>query len=94
MTEPSATSVKFWADTTTSSEIGDYAWVHPTTDVKSVTLLWNGNDFGSTLRVFVSVKKHVALPDTGVDAVSVTLTSLVLGLLGAAALIAVRRRRA
>jgi LPXTG-motif cell wall-anchored protein len=94
MTEPTATSVKFWGDTTTSSDVGDYAWVHPTTDVKSITLHWNGNDGGSSLRVFVAVKKHAALPDTGVDALSLTLTSVVLGLLGAAALIAVRRRRA
>jgi LPXTG-motif cell wall-anchored protein len=94
MSTPTATSVKFSGDDTTSSDTGDYAWVHPTTDVKSVTLTWDSNDSGSSLRVFVAVTKHAALPDTGVDAVSVSLTSLVLGLLGAAALIAVRRRRA
>jgi LPXTG-motif cell wall-anchored protein len=94
MSTPTATSVKFSGDVTTSSETGDYAWVHPTTDVKSVTLTWDSNATGSTIRAFVAVTKHAALPDTGVDAVSITLTSVVLGLLGAAALIAVRRRRA
>lgn len=90
---PTATSVKFSGDDTTSSDTGDYAWVHPTTDVKSVTLTWDSNDTGSSLRVFVSVKNST-LPDTGLDATSIALTSVVLGLLGGAALIAVRRRRA
>jgi LPXTG-motif cell wall-anchored protein len=94
MTEPTATSVKFSGDTVVSDGTGEYAWVHPTTEVKSVTITWNGWDDGSSARVFVAVKKHAVLPDTGVDAVSVALTSGVLGLLGAAALIAVRRRRA
>jgi LPXTG-motif cell wall-anchored protein len=94
ITEPTATSVKFSGDTLLSDGTGEYGWVHPTTDVKSVTITWNGWDGGSSARVFVAVKKNLTLPDTGVDVVSVALTSMVLGLLGTAALIAVRRRRA
>lgn len=94
LTEPTATSVKFSGDPVVSDGTGEYGWVHPTAEVKSLTITWNGWDSGSSSRVFVAVKKHAALPDTGVDAVSLTLTSVVLGLLGAAALIAVRRRRA
>jgi LPXTG-motif cell wall-anchored protein len=94
MTEPTATSVKFSGDTLLSDGTGEYGWVFPTTDVKSVTITWNGWDDGSSARVFVAVKKNLTLPDTGVDVVSVALTSMVLGLLGTAALIAVRRRRA
>jgi LPXTG-motif cell wall-anchored protein len=94
MTEPTATSVKFSGNTVLSDGTGEFGWVHPTTDVKSVTITWNGWDGGSSTRVYVAVKKNLTLPDTGVDVVSVALTSMVLGLLGTAALIAVRRRRA
>jgi len=94
MTEPTAASVKFSGNTVLSDGTGEFGWVHPTTDVKSVTITWNGWDGGSSARVYVAVKKNLTLPDTGVDVVSVALTSMVLGLLGTAALIAVRRRRA
>jgi LPXTG-motif cell wall-anchored protein len=94
LTEPTATSVKFSGDPVDSDGDGEYGWVHPTTDVKTLTITWNGWDDGSSSRVFVAVKKNLTLPDTGVDAASVALTSMVLGVLGTAALIAVRRRRA
>lgn len=93
MSTPTATSVKFAADILASSGTGESGWVHPTTDVKTVTVTWTSADTGSSIRVYVSVKKP-SLPDTGVDVASISLTSAVLGLLGAAALIAVRRRRA
>jgi LPXTG-motif cell wall-anchored protein len=95
VTEPTATSVFFQADLLTSTDDGDSGWVNPTAAVKTMTVTWltqeDGN--GSSAKLAIAVKK-AALPDTGIDLTTGALSALVLGVLGAVALIATRRRNA
>jgi LPXTG-motif cell wall-anchored protein len=102
MQTPSATSVYFFGDIAVSSAVGNSAWLAPSAEVKTLTILWSSYAVLSDVRIALAVKQDPTpptppspnLPDTGVDAVAVTLTAGVLGLLGSATLLAVRRRRA
>lgn len=99
MQTPSATSVYFFGDIAVSSAVGNSAWLAPSAEVKTLTIVWSSYAVLSDVRIALSVKQDPTppspnLPDTGVDAVAVTLTAGVLGLLGSATLLAVRRRRA
>jgi LPXTG-motif cell wall-anchored protein len=95
VTEPTATSVFFQADLLASTDDGDSGWVNPTAAVKTMTVTWltqeDGN--GSSAKLAIAVKK-AELPDTGLDVTTGALSALVLGVLGAVALIATRRRSA
>jgi LPXTG-motif cell wall-anchored protein len=93
VTEPTATSVFFQADLLNSTDDGDSGWVNPTAAVKTMTVTWLSQDGGSSAKLAIAVKK-AALPDTGVDLTTGALSALVLGVLGAVALIATRRRNA
>lgn len=93
MTEPTATSVYFEGDLSNSGDDGDTGWVNPTAPVKTLTMTWDSSSDGSSLKLAVAVKK-AALPDTGLDVTTGALSALVLGVLGAVALIATRRRNA
>ena len=93
MTEPTATSVFFEGSLLNASDDGDSGWVNPTAAVKTLTVTWLSQDGGSSAKLAIAVKK-AALPDTGLDVTTGALTALVLGVLGAVALIATRRRRA
>jgi|GEM_PF-1996591 len=103
LSTPTATSVKFVPNLGDPTDTGVSGWINPTTTVKSVKLSWTSQDGGSTIRVLVSVKKHVAAPvevpqpalaSTGLDVTTGALSALALGLLGAAAVAATRRRKA
>lgn len=89
--EPTATSVKFIGDLTQNDD-GQTGWINPTVATKSVTLTWDSNDTGSSIRVFVAVKNHGGLASTGFDATAGMLSALTLGALGVAAVAATRRR--
>jgi LPXTG-motif cell wall-anchored protein len=93
VTEPTATSVFFEADLNNSGDDGDSGWVNPTAAVKTMTVTWLSQDGGSSAKLAIAVKK-AALPDTGIDLTTGALAALVLGVLGAVALIATRRRNA
>ena len=93
VTEPTATSVFFEGSLLNASDDGDSGWVNPTAAVKTMTVTWLSQDGGSSAKLAIAVKK-AALPDTGLDVTTGALTALVLGVLGAVALIATRRRRA
>jgi LPXTG-motif cell wall-anchored protein len=93
VTEPTATSVFFEGSLLNASDDGDSGWVNPTAAVKTMTVTWLSQDGGSSAKLAIAVKKS-ALPDTGLDVTTGALTALVLGVLGAVALIATRRRRA
>ena len=93
VTEPTATSVFFQADLLNSTDEGDSGWVNPTAAVKTMTVTWLSQDGGSSAKLAIAVKK-AALPDTGIDLTTGALSALVLGVLGAVALIATRRRNA
>jgi len=97
MTEPTATSVFFQADLNESTDDGDSGWVNPTAAVKTMTVTWltqqDGNGSSAKLAIAIAEKK-AELPDTGLDATTGALSALVLGVLGAVALIATRRRNA
>ncbi len=105
LTAPSATSLYFAANTTVSGDEGDSGWIHPTADVKTVTLHWDSYaSVESSLRVYIAVDKNAvastptpepvvpALANTGTDVTTVSIAALVFGLLGAMTLFAVRRR--
>ena len=95
MTEPTATSVFFQADLNDSTDDGDSGWVNPTAAVKTLTVTWLTQDGGSSAKVAIAItEKKAELPDTGLDATTGALSALVLGVLGAVALIATRRRSA
>ena len=95
VTEPTATSVFFQADLLTSTDDGDSGWVNPTAPVKTMTVTWltqeDGN--GSSAKLAIAVKKPT-LANTGLDVTTGALSALVLGALGAVAVIASRRRNA
>ena len=93
VTEPTATSVLLQGDLSNSTDEGDSGWVNPTAAVKTLTVTWLSQDGGSSAKLAIAVKES-ALPDTGLDVTTGALTALVLGVLGAVALIATRRRRA
>ena len=95
LTTPTATSVEFNPDLADATDDGPSGWIHPTASVKSVKLTWTSQDGGSTIRVLVAVKKHApVLASTGFDATTGTLSALLLGTLGAVALMVSRRRKA
>lgn len=102
MQTPSATSIYFFGDIAVSSAVGNSAWLAPSAEVKTLTIVWSSYAVLSDVRIALAVKQDPTpptppspnLPDTGFDAVAVTLTAGVLGLLGSATLLAVRRRRA
>jgi LPXTG-motif cell wall-anchored protein len=99
MQTPSATSIYFFGDIAASSAVGNSGWLAPSAEVKTLTLLWASYAVLSDVRIALAVKQDPKppsphLPDTGLDVGATALTGLVLGLLGAGALIAVRRRRA
>jgi LPXTG-motif cell wall-anchored protein len=93
VTEPTATSVFFEADLNNAGDEGDSGWVNPTAAVKTMTVTWLSQDGGSSAKLAIAVKE-AALPDTGIDLTTGALSALVLGVLGAVALIATRRRNA
>ncbi|CAB4559489.1 unannotated protein [freshwater metagenome] len=93
VTEPTATSVFFQADLNASTDEGDSGWVNPTAAVKTMTVTWLSQDGGSSAKLAIAVKK-TELANTGLDVTTGALTALGLGVLGAAALIATRRRSA
>jgi LPXTG-motif cell wall-anchored protein len=93
VTEPTATSVFFEGALNTSTNDGDSGWVNPTAAVKTLTVTWLSQVGSSNAKLAIAVKK-AALPDTGLDVTTGALTALVLGVLGAVALIAARRRSA
>lgn len=102
MQTPSPTSVYFFGDIAVSSAVGNSAWLAPSAEVKTLTIVWSSYAVLSDVRIALAVTQDPTpptppspnLPDTGVDAVAVTLTAGVLGLLGSATLLAVRRRSA
>jgi LPXTG-motif cell wall-anchored protein len=95
VTEPTATSVFFQADLLNSTDDGDSGWVNPTAAVKTMTVTWLSQDGGSSAKLAIAIaEKKVELPDTGIDLTTGALSALVLGVLGAVALIATRRRNA
>jgi LPXTG-motif cell wall-anchored protein len=102
MQTPSPTSVYFFGDIAVSSAVGNSGWLAPSAEVKTLTIVWSSYAVLSDVRLAVAVAQDPTpptppappspnLPDTGVDAAAVALTAGVLGFLGAAALIAVRR---
>jgi LPXTG-motif cell wall-anchored protein len=102
MQTPSATSVYFFGDISVSSAVGNSAWLAPSAEVKTLTIVWSSYAVLSDVRIALAVKQDPTpptpptppspnLPDTGVDAVAVTLTAGILGLVGAAALLVGRR---
>lgn len=95
MTAPSATSAYFVGDLTQNND-GSTGWINPTKEVKNLNITWTGNDSGSTVRVVIAVKQDPKpeLPNTGVDVTTGAISALVLGALGASALVATRRRNA
>lgn len=93
VTAPSATSI-YAAGDLTQNDDGASAWINPTVATKSVTLTWDSNDTGSSLRLFVAVKNHSELAATGIDATSGMMSALTLGALGVAAVVTTRRRSA
>jgi LPXTG-motif cell wall-anchored protein len=99
MQTPSATSVYFFGNIAVSSAVGNSAWLAPSAEVKTLSIVWSSYAVLSDVRIALAVKRDPTppspnLPDTGVDATSVSLTSMLLGLLGAAVLFTARRRRA
>jgi LPXTG-motif cell wall-anchored protein len=94
MQTPSATSIYFFGDIAASSAVGNSAWLAPSAEVKTLTFVWSSYAVLSDVRIALAVKKDSNLPNTGVDITGVALTSMILGLLGVAALLAMRRRRA
>jgi hypothetical protein len=95
VTEPTATSVFFQADLNNSGSDGDSGWVNPTAPVKTLTVTWLSMDEGSAAALAIAIaEKKAALPDTGLDVTRGALSALVLGALGAVAVIASRRRNA
>jgi hypothetical protein len=93
VTEPTATSVFFQANLNNSGDDGDSGWVNPTAAVKTMTVTWLTQDGGSSAKLAVAVKKPT-LANTGLDVTTGALSALVLGALGAVAVIASRRRNA
>jgi hypothetical protein len=93
MTEPTATSVFFQGDLSNSGDDGDSGWVNPTAAVKTLTLNWDTSEDGSSIKLAIAVKKPT-LANTGLDVTTGALSALVLGALGAVAVIASRRRNA
>jgi LPXTG-motif cell wall-anchored protein len=91
MTEPTATSVYFVGDLNNAADDGDSAWVNPSAAVKTLTLTWLSQNGGSSAKLAIAVKKP-ELANTGLDVTTGALSALGLGVLGAAALIATRRR--
>jgi hypothetical protein len=93
LTEPTATSVFFQGDLDNSGDDGDSGWINPTAAVKTLSLNWDSAEEGSSLKLAVAVKKPT-LANTGLDVTTGALSALVLGALGAVAVIASRRRNA
>ena len=104
MQTPSATSVYFFGDIAVSSAVGNSAWLAPSAEVKTLTIVWSSYAVLSDVRLALAVAQDPTpptpptppspnLPDTGVDAVAVTLTAGVLGVLGAVALLAAHRHK-
>lgn len=104
MQTPSATSVYFFGDISVSSTVGNSAWLAPSAEVKTLTIVWSSYAVLSDVRLALAVAQDPTpptpptppspnLPDTGVDAVAVTLTAGVLGVLGAVALLAAHRHK-
>lgn len=104
MQTPSATSVYFFGDISVSSAVGNSAWLAPSAEVKTLTIVWSSYAVLSDVRLALAVAQDPTpptpptppspnLPDTGVDAVAVTLTVGVLGVLGAVALLAAHRHK-
>lgn len=94
-TEPTATSVFFQADLNNSTDEGDSGWVNPTAAVKTLTLTWLSMEEGSNVKIAIAItEKKAELANTGLDVTTGALSALALGVLGAAALIATRRRSA
>jgi LPXTG-motif cell wall-anchored protein len=94
MQTPSATSIYFFGDIAASSAVGNSGWLAPSAEVKTLTIVWASYAVLSDVRIALAVKQDPKLPDTGLDVGSTALTGLVLGLLGAAVMTGVRRRRA
>jgi LPXTG-motif cell wall-anchored protein len=94
VTEPTATSVFFEADLLNSTDDGDSGWVNPTAAIKTLTVTWLSQEGGSSAKLAIAIAEKAELPDTGIDLTTGALSALVLGVLGAVALIATRRRNA
>ncbi|CAB4887927.1 MAG: LPXTG cell wall anchor domain-containing protein [Actinobacteria bacterium] len=95
MRTPTPTSVYFYGDISTSSPVGDSAWLAPSQEVKTLIITWSSYASTSDIRLYLAVTADpppAPLPNTGFDVGATALTGLVLGLLGAGALIAVSRR--
>lgn len=104
MQTPSATSVYFFGNIAVSSAVGDSAWLAPSAEVKTLTIVWSSYAVLSDVRIALAVKQNPAppspptppsphLPDTGLDSSSGALISGVLGILGGLAIAAARLRR-
>ena len=101
MQTPSATSVYFFGDISVSSAVGNSAWLAPSAEVKTLTIVWSSYAVLSDVRLALAVTQDPTpptppspnLPDTGVDALAVTLTAGVFGVVGSAALLAAHRRK-
>jgi hypothetical protein len=78
MQTPSATSVYFFGDIAVSSAVGNSAWLAPSAEVKTLTIVWSSYAVLSDVRIALAVKQDPApptptppspnLPDTGMNA--------------------------
>jgi hypothetical protein len=79
---PSATSVYFFGDISVSSSVGNSAWLAPSAEVKTLTIVWSSYAVLSDVRLAIAVAQDPTpptptatptppspnLPDTGVSA--------------------------